>query len=131
MEGRLRGGSLGQGAQVASYRDCPGDRSYTLALVRNSDTNGVCSQGNTSNASIPSSSGIPEYTLFSFVHTSSLSTVPVRWPLGLAGLMEGKIAFSFSFLSCCIYTWAWNRAESTSPPETLGHGMEVTASTWA
>lgn len=49
----------------------------------------------------------------------------------MAVLMEGKIAFSFSFLSFCMYTWAWSKAESTSSPETLGRGMEVTASKWA
>lgn len=56
------------------------------------------------------------------------------WPLGLAVLpMEGKTAFSFLFLSCHLYTWAWNRAESTSSQKPwamesksqLPHGLNI------
>lgn len=110
-EGRFEGGTLGQGKQVASYQDCPEDGSYTFASVRNSDKKGVCSQG-------PGHfrGNLPSYADFPFIDTSSLIIVPLGWPLGSTVLlMEGKTACSSLFLSCCVYTWAWNRAESTSP----------------
>lgn len=125
----LREGTLGQGKQVASYQDCPEDGSYTFAFVRNSDKKGACSQGPRHFRG-----NLPSYADFPFIDNSSLIIVPLGWPLGSAVLlMEGKTAFSSLFLSCCIYTWAWNRAESTSPQKPwamewksqLPHGLNI------
>lgn len=60
------------GDQGADDDDCLGDRLYTFASVRNSDNNGVCSQG-TRHFLV----GTPSCSDLRFVDTSGLTIVPL------------------------------------------------------
>lgn len=58
--GTLSGGNVEDGLRRDHYSDCLGDRSYTVASVRNSDKDRVCSQGTRHFTGItPSCSDLP------------------------------------------------------------------------